>query len=56
MHYERLGREAALAIPTNDHYLPLPDILALREQGEPLRHAYEGFQHASISMRCVQSG
>ena len=56
MHYERLGREAALAIPTNDHYLPLLYVLALREQGEPLRYAYEGFQHASISMRCVQIG
>ena len=56
VHYERLGREAALAIPTNDHYLPLLYVLALREKGEPLRYAYEGFQHASISMRCVQIG
>ncbi len=56
IHYERLGREAALAIPTNDHYLPLLYILALRGRDEPLRYAYEGFQNGSISMRCVRVG
>lgn len=55
----RLGssdREAGLAVPTPDHYLPMIYVIALREQDEPLSFTYEGFQHASISMRCFQIG
>ncbi|MDA8099563.1 MAG: 4,5-DOPA dioxygenase extradiol [Nitrospiraceae bacterium] len=53
--YEELA-SSALAVPTLDHYLPLIYSIALREQGEPLTFTHEGFQHASISMRCFQIG
>jgi 4,5-DOPA dioxygenase extradiol len=54
--YERLGPSAALAVPSQDHYLPVIYAIALRGRSEPLTFAYEGFQHASISMRCFQIG
>jgi len=30
--------------------------IALRQKDEPLAFTYEGFHHASISMRCFQIG
>ena len=51
-----MGPSASLAVPTLDHYLPLLYAIALRETNEPLAFIHEGFQHASISMRCFQIG
>src|SRR5450759_255084 len=34
IEYEKLGREALLAIPTPDHYLPLLYVIATKQQGE----------------------
>lgn len=50
------GPAAGLAVPTQDHYLPLLYAIALRKKNEPLSFTYEGFQHGSISMRCFQIG
>ncbi|MBI5446804.1 MAG: 4,5-DOPA dioxygenase extradiol [Deltaproteobacteria bacterium] len=54
--FRRLGKSAALAVPTLDHYLPMIYVLALQEKGEPVAFAHEGIQNASISMRCFQVG
>ena len=51
-----MGNIAKIGIPTWDHYLPLIYILALQEKDEPVRFIHEGFQHGSVSMRCVQIG
>jgi len=56
IRYERLGPSAALAVPALDHYLPMIYAVALRGRSEPLAFTHEGFQHASISMRCFQIG
>jgi 4,5-DOPA dioxygenase extradiol len=56
VNYNQLGRAASLAIPTNDHYLPMLYSLGLADQNEPIKHIYEGFQFASMSMRCFQVG
>jgi len=56
VRYEGMGPSASLAVPTLDHYLPLLYAIALRETNEPLAFIHEGFQHASISMRCFQIG
>ena len=56
INYPTLGKEAALAVPTLDHYLPMIYAIALREKNEPLTFIYEGFQYGSISMRCFQIG
>jgi 4,5-DOPA dioxygenase extradiol len=53
---EQLGRDAHLAVPTPDHYLPLLYVLGLREKGEPVSFPVEGFDGGSMSMLAVQVG
>jgi 4,5-DOPA dioxygenase extradiol len=54
--YEMLGRDAALSIPTPDHYLPLLYILAAQQKGESIRFPVAGIDGGSISMLAVQVG
>jgi 4,5-DOPA dioxygenase extradiol len=54
--YETLGRDAMLAIPTPDHYLPLLYVIATRQQGEIVTFPVEGVDGGSISMLTVQVG
>ena len=54
--YPTLGEAARLAIPTNEHYLPLLYILALRQPDEPVSFFAEGLPLGSISMRSVRVG
>ncbi len=54
--YRSLGSGAALAVPTNDHYLPMLYTLGAARAGEELRFFHEEIQNASISMRCFQIG
>ena len=56
IRYESMGPSSCLAVPTPDHYLPMIYAIALRQKDEPLAFTYEGFHHASISMRCFQIG
>jgi|SRR5208283_2231656 len=56
IHYGNMGKAASIAVPTLDHYLPLIYSVALQEKNEPVTFIYEGFQNASISMRCLQIG
>jgi 4,5-DOPA dioxygenase extradiol len=54
--YETLGRDALLAAPTPDHYLPLLYVIALRREGEPVSFPVEGVDGGSISMLSVRVG
>ncbi len=54
--YESMGKEAMLAAPTPDHYLPLIYVLAQYSEGEPIRFPVEGFDGGSISMLAVRLG
>jgi 4,5-DOPA dioxygenase extradiol len=54
--YETLGRDAALSIPTPEHYLPLLYVMALRRKGEAVSFPVEGVDGGSISMLSVQVG
>lgn len=56
VNYERLGRDAALSVPTPDHYLPLLYILGLRQRVDQVTFPVEGIDGASISMLAVQIG
>ena len=56
IHYKKLGREAELSIPTNEHYLPLLYVLALQGNDEPARFFSEKVTLGSISMRGVEIG
>jgi 4,5-DOPA dioxygenase extradiol len=52
VQYEKLPQNS-LAVPTPDHYLPFLWMLGAA-QGTRASFPYEGFQNASMSMRCVR--
>jgi 4,5-DOPA dioxygenase extradiol len=54
--YETLGKSAALAIPTPDHYLPFLYTIALCRGGEEISFPVEGFDGGSISMLSLRIG
>jgi 4,5-DOPA dioxygenase extradiol len=54
--YLERGPQARMAAPTADHYLPLLYALALQRPDETVATVHESFQHATVSMRCVQLG
>jgi 4,5-DOPA dioxygenase extradiol len=56
VNYDRLGQTARLAIPTNEHFLPLLYVLGLQDEGEPLSFFAEGLEWGSLSMRSVKIG
>lgn len=53
--YDKQGAAARMAVPTNDHYLPMLYILGAMDPKEKVRFTHESFQHGSISMRCFES-
>jgi 4,5-DOPA dioxygenase extradiol len=54
--YEALGRDAMLAAPTPEHYLPLIYVLGQHHFGEEVSFPVEGFDGGSISMLGVRVG
>jgi 4,5-DOPA dioxygenase extradiol len=56
VNYDMLGQDAALSIPTPDHYLPLLYVLAARQSNENIGFPVEGVDGGSISMLSVQIG
>jgi len=52
LHYKELSPVGKIAVPTNDHYLPMLYSAALREEEEQIDFFHESIQNASISMRC----
>jgi 4,5-DOPA dioxygenase extradiol len=54
--YETLGRDARLAAPTPDHYLPLLYIAAMQRDNDQISFPVQGFDGGSISMLSVQIG
>jgi 4,5-DOPA dioxygenase extradiol len=54
--YETLGRDAMLAAPTPDHYLPLLYVLGASRKNDPVSFPVEGVDGGSISMLTVRLG
>lgn len=54
--YEQLGADAALSIPTPEHYLPLLYVLGSAQDDEAIRFPVSGVDGGSISMLTVQLG
>lgn len=54
--YDTLGRDAALSVPTPDHYLPLLYVIALRREGDAVRFPVQGVDGGSVSMLSVRIG
>lgn len=56
IHYEKLGKDAQLSIPTPDHYLPLLYVIGSRAKSDTVTFPVEGMDGGSISMLSVQLG
>lgn len=56
IEYETLGRDALLAIPTPDHYLPLLYVLGTKQPDDEISFPVEGVDGGSISMLAVRVG
>jgi 4,5-DOPA dioxygenase extradiol len=56
VHYENLGRAAKLAIPTEEHYLPLLYALALKDEKDTVRFFADQITMGSLSMRSLLIG
>ncbi|MBV8145184.1 MAG: 4,5-DOPA dioxygenase extradiol [Gammaproteobacteria bacterium] len=54
--YPALGRDALLAVPTPEHYLPLLYVLGAGLPGESVSFPVEGMDGGSVSMLAVQLG
>ncbi|HEX2138704.1 MAG TPA: 4,5-DOPA dioxygenase extradiol, partial [Woeseiaceae bacterium] len=54
--YEALGRDAALSVPTPEHYLPLLYVIAQQQDNEPVSFPVEGVDGGSVSMLTVRIG
>lgn len=51
VNYENISAQSRLAVPTNEHYLPMLYSLALKENGEAVNFFHESIQNGSVSMR-----
>lgn len=54
--YETLGRDAAMSIPTPEHYLPLLYVIAQKQEHEPIAFPVDGVDGGSVSMLTVRIG
>lgn len=56
LNYVTLGQDAALSVPTSEHFLPLLYVLGARQADEPVEIVAEGMELGSISMMSVLIG
>jgi 4,5-DOPA dioxygenase extradiol len=56
IHYHQLGKEAMLAIPTPEHYLPLLYSLALQDKNDPVAFFNDKPVAGSLTMTSVKIG
>jgi 4,5-DOPA dioxygenase extradiol len=54
--YESLGVDAALSVPTPEHFYPLLYVLGCSTEGEAVSFPIEGFEGGSVSMLSVKIG
>ncbi len=51
VNYLQAGTAAKMAVPTNEHYLPLLYVLSVQEKNEAVQYIHHSFDMGSISMR-----
>lgn len=56
IHYEEMGPDATLAVPTPEHYLPLLYVIAQQRADESITFPVSGIDGGSVSMLSVKVG
>ncbi len=56
INYKNIGQSALLAVPSEEHYLPMLYVLGMYHKDEKINFLYEGFEFGSLSMRCFSIG
>jgi 4,5-DOPA dioxygenase extradiol len=56
IHFERLGEDARLSVPTPEHYLPLLYFAGLHREDEKLSFAVDGIEMGSLGMLTAVAG
>ena len=56
INYQKLGEAAKMAVPTNEHFLPLVYALGASDKEEPVSFYNENYQMGSISMTSLRIG
>ncbi|AJP71300.1 4,5-DOPA-extradiol-dioxygenase [Sphingomonas hengshuiensis] len=56
MEYAALGEDAALSVPSPDHFLPLLYVLGARHPGEPAAFGPDFIHHKSLGMTSIVIG
>src|SRR5262245_41029470 len=56
VEYDKLGRAAQLAVPTNEHYLPLLYALGVKDERDTVAYFNDATTMGSISMRSLVIG
>lgn len=54
--YKKFGNQALLSAPTDEHFLPLLYIAALKEDGDNVQFIFDEIYNGSLSMRCIKIG
>ncbi|MBS1771831.1 MAG: 4,5-DOPA dioxygenase extradiol [Bacteroidetes bacterium] len=53
IHYDKLGSIASMAVPTNDHYLPLMYTLGLQDKKDNVSYFNDKIDLGSVAMRSI---
>ncbi|MBU3103469.1 4,5-DOPA dioxygenase extradiol [Clostridium gasigenes] len=56
INYKNFGQAALESVPTNEHFLPLLYVLALKEDDDKVEFIFDEIHHGSLSMRSVKIG
>jgi len=56
INYKALGDIAKLAVPTDEHFLPLLYVVGAQEKDDKVEVIHKSIQNASVSMTCIKIG
>ena len=56
INYKALGDISRLAVPTDEHYLPLLYVIGAQEKDDNVDVIHQSIQNSSVSMTCIKIG